>query len=228
VSRNSKTVLYLTVSSSADFMSLDALLNDSESLAGTTRIPPSPPPSLLARLFGKSDSNHHSADNSSQTSLISAVRSFSNNSYWSMTVVEPISATRCSIRCTLYTTKTNTKQAVNNTLVEGIHARFESTAKRLEKNHSLIMKLEVGGAGMTKTQQHILKQLEEHIKLERKAGAEILPAAQHGSGKSSSSGVAERCKPKFYSSSFIIKHAVNITRSVQRVGQPRRPKFRLL
>ena len=120
-----------------------------------------------------------------------------------MTVVEPISATRCSIRCTLYTTKTTTKQVVNNTLVECIHAGFESEAEALEQKYSLITETGAGEPVMTRTQQDILKQLEEHMKLERKAGTEILPAAQHELGKSGSYGVAERCKIKFYSSTSL-------------------------
>lgn len=119
-----------------------------------------------------------------------------------MTVVEPLSATRSSLRRTLYSTQPTTKDPINQKLIDDVHNDFKSDLHSLNQKHieittSIFTTSIVREKSMTPSQTHLLEQIEAHLRQERKAGTQIFPAAQPAAdkdGNSSAGGVAEKCK----------------------------------
>lgn len=158
-----------------------------------------PQVSLLNRLFGVGNIPQATC----QPSSISALRSIPGTNVWFMTVVEPLSATRSSLRRTLYSTQPATKNLINQKLIDDVHNDFKSDLKFLNQKYIDITSQStstasiVGEKSMTHSQTHLLEQIEAHLRQERKAGTQIFPAAQPAAdkdGNSSVGGVAERCK----------------------------------
>jgi len=116
-----------------------------------------------------------------------------------MTVVEPLSATQSSIRCTLYSTQANGTTPPDTKLIDQLHREFKDYVRILEQQASNFTEsLNHSIPTVGSSQRNLIRQLEDHVKQERQAGAEIFPAAQNVSSDSSGNagcGVAERlCK----------------------------------
>lgn len=155
-----------------------------------------PKASLLSHFFGST----HQQQVTCQPSSISALRSIPGTNLWFMTVVEPLSATRSSLRRTLYTTDPTSKPNISQNLIDDVNNDFKADLQTLIKNQiDITTSANSSGSDqtMTASQIHLLEQIETHLKQERKAGIQIFPAAQpvpDQDGNSSASGVAERCK----------------------------------
>jgi hypothetical protein len=120
---------------------------------------------------------------------MTTVRRVSGQSLWSMTMVEPVSATQTSVRCDVYSSKSNDNTIALTTMKED----FEKSIKKLEEDF-LSISTETSihtKTAMPDTQHKILRQLADHTKLERKTGTEIFPATDEIS-KGTSCGVAEK------------------------------------
>ncbi|KAE9962327.1 hypothetical protein BLS_000494 [Venturia inaequalis] len=160
------------------------------------------PGSLLNRLFG--GARHQQKQATCQPSPISALRSIPGTNLWFMTVVEPLSATRSSLRRTLYCTHPNPSSTLtlttnqNQTLLNAVGKDFNSDLETLIQSQIAMTTTTTANntpIGLSKTitpsQTHLLERIEEHLRRERKAGTQIFPAAQlvaDGEG----SGVAEK------------------------------------
>jgi hypothetical protein len=122
---------------------------------------------------------------------MTTLRRVPGKSLWIMTIVEPVSATQTSIRCDVY----SSKPAAKTPGLEKIKEEFESNIKTLEQQFSAISTdtLTQTISAMPDSQHKILRQLENHSKLERKTGAQIFPAADEMS-KGTNCGVAEKRK----------------------------------
>ncbi|QDS72416.1 hypothetical protein FKW77_009061 [Venturia effusa] len=155
-----------------------------------------PKASLFARLFWARKTPRATC----QPSSISALRAIPGTDLWFMTVVEPLSATRSSIRRTLYTSQPASKKATDQKLIDDVRDDFEADLQSLNHKQTQLTTLLTSTAGddiMTPFQLRLLDQIEAHLKQERKAGTQIFPAAQtvpDKDGNSSTGGVAERCK----------------------------------
>ena len=155
-----------------------------------------PEPSLVTRLFGVGRKQQATC----QPSSISALRSIPGTNLWFMTVVEPLSATRSSLRRTLYSTQAASIPFADQKLIDDVHNDFKSDLRALNQRFSDLTTSGDAAStsnSMTPAQTRLLQQIEAHLKQERKAGTQIFPAAQpvpDKDGNSSTSGVAERCK----------------------------------
>ncbi|TLD32194.1 ISP domain-containing protein [Venturia nashicola] len=155
-----------------------------------------PKASLLTRLFDV----RYQQQATCQPSSISALRSIPGTNLWCMTVVEPLSATRSSLRRTLYSTTPTDKHCISRKLIDDVHNDFRADLQSLIQKQidvtASTSSVELNTT-MTPSQTRLLEQIEAHLKRERKAGTQIFPAAQSTAdkdGNSSASGVAERRK----------------------------------
>jgi hypothetical protein len=116
-----------------------------------------------------------------------------------MTVVEPLSATRSSIRRTLYSTQQANTPTVNQKLIDDVHSDFKADLQTLNQRYRDITTSSdptQAVDSMIPSQTRLLEQIQAHLKQERKAGTQIFPAAQPApdiDGNISAGGVAERC-----------------------------------
>lgn len=113
-----------------------------------------------------------------------------------MTVVEPLSATRSSLRRTLYSTAASSKPPTGQKLIDDIHNDFKADLQALNQQFCNI----TASSKITPSQTRLLEKIEAHIKQERKAGTQIFPAVPGKDENSSASGVAEKCKFFLYTS----------------------------
>ncbi|RDI80438.1 hypothetical protein Vi05172_g9583 [Venturia inaequalis] len=158
------------------------------------------PGSLLNRLFG--GTRHQQKQATCQPSPISALRSIPGTNLWFMTVVEPLSATRSSLRRTLYCTHPNPSSTLtlttNQTLINAVGKDFKSDLQTLIQSQIAMTTTTTANntpiclnKTITPSQTHLLDQIEEHLRRERKAGTKIFPAAQLVADEEGS-GVAEK------------------------------------
>jgi hypothetical protein len=147
------------------------------------------PTSFFSQLLDRNGGVRKTSDNSLQIFPMTTLRRVPGQSLWSMTMVEPISATQTSVRCEVYSSKPNDRIVA----LEAMKEDFEQTIKKLEEAFSTLSTNTsiYTRTAMPETQHKILKQLEDHTKLERKSGTEIFPAADEMS-KGTSCGVAEK------------------------------------
>jgi hypothetical protein len=159
-----------------------------------------PQASLLSRLFGIG----HNQQVTCQPSSLSALRSIPGTNLWFMTVVEPLSATRSSLRRTLYSTQPASKQSVDQKLIDDVHNDFKTDLQSLNQKYCDVTTSSALARTvntMTPSQTRLLEQIEAHLKQERKVGTQIFPASQavpDKDGNSSTDGVAERCESLFW------------------------------
>ncbi|KAF2429286.1 ISP domain-containing protein [Tothia fuscella] len=153
--------------------------------------------SVLSLILDRSINRLAVRDAVMDLSPFTTIRRVANTSFWTMTVVEPISATETTIRCDLYSTVADAKpQYVIDpkkfehhlmTCVQAWECEFASIVSDGQAPSSI---------KIWAAQHDILRQLESHTKMERKSGGEIFPAVLTDNKTSLSCGVAERRKCK--------------------------------
>jgi dsDNA-binding SOS-regulon protein len=89
-----------------------------------------------------------------------------------MTVVEPLSATRCSIRRTLYTTKPEAK--VSDQMAD-LEKEFYSMVRQLEDQFKQI-RTDEKGVMLSPAHDELQMLIQTHLRKEREAGRKIKPA----------------------------------------------------
>jgi hypothetical protein len=147
------------------------------------------PTSFFSQLLDRNGGVRKTSDTSLQIFPITTLRRIPGTCLWTLTVVEPMSATQTSVRCDVYSSKPKEKV----TGLDGIKTEFELGIKKLEENFSTLC---ADASPQTRivmrdAQHKILQQLEHHTKLERKTGTEIFPAADE-MAKGNGCGVAEK------------------------------------
>lgn len=129
-------------------------------------------------------------------SSVSALTSVGGLPLWHMTVVEPISATRSSIRRTLYATKPNTQIPSVDTITSELETEFNNMVKKLETQfHEISSGTE--SLSLSTSQEELREQIHSHVKKEREAGKRITPALPlqiSSEVNGSNCGIAERRK----------------------------------
>lgn len=129
-------------------------------------------------------------------SSVSSVTAVGSTSLWYMTVVEPITASRCSIRRTLYTTRPEVPFAKITNRVALLEAEFNELVKRLESRYQDIIKAETPVV-LSPSQNALRDAIKNHVKNERAMGRKISPALPleiAGRVNSTKCDIAEKCE----------------------------------
>jgi hypothetical protein len=129
-------------------------------------------------------------------SPVSALTSVGGIPLWHMTVVEPISATRSSIRQTLYTARPDMQVSGIEQVISKLDTEFNATVKRLEAQFQDIVAAKETIA-LSPSQEELRLLIHNHVQKEREAGKKITPALPlqiSSEVNSSSCGIAERCE----------------------------------
>lgn len=127
-------------------------------------------------------------------SPVSSLASIGGTSLWHMTVVEPISATRCSIRRTLYTTKPDVQGSNHESQVTELEAEFYAMVKQLETQFQEIVETKETIA-LSPSQEELQQLIQTHLRKEREAGRKVTPALPlqiSSEVNGSNCGIAER------------------------------------
>jgi hypothetical protein len=129
-------------------------------------------------------------------SSVSALTSIAGLPLWHMTVVEPISATRSSIRRTLYSSQTNVQLPGIEETIAKLKDEFTLTVKRLETEFQSIGIADECIA-LSPSQEELRVLIQGHVRKEREAGKKITPALPlqiASEVNSSDCGIAEKCE----------------------------------
>lgn len=125
---------------------------------------------------------------------LTTLRRIPSTPFWTMTILEPSSATSTSVRCEVYSAKPKIDPNRYSINLAQMEEDFKSHIQALELDFSDISSNDETPMNtiISPAQHQILKQLESHTKMERKSGEEIFPAVLPVSKTSPSCGVAER------------------------------------
>lgn len=129
-------------------------------------------------------------------SPISSLATVGNTNFWHMTVIEPISAQRCSFRRTLYTTQTAHSSTNSTAQISSLEADFRALSEQLEQQYRDIL-AGTDSIVLSSSQEDLRRAVQEHSRKERRSGRRISPARPleiASEVNSSSCGVAEKCK----------------------------------
>lgn len=129
-------------------------------------------------------------------SAVSALTAIGGTNLWHMTVAEPISATRCSIRRTLYTTGTKATDRHSQSQVAELENEFYDMVKQLEAQFKDISSGRLT-LPMGPTQDELSISIQNHMRKERETGKKIFPARPleiSSEIDGANCGVAERCE----------------------------------
>jgi hypothetical protein len=129
-------------------------------------------------------------------SPISSLGTVGSTTFWHMTVVEPVSAQRCSFRRTLYTTKSAHDRTDSAAQVARLEAEFIELTQQLEQQYGHILESD-GSIVLSTIQEDLRHAIQEHLRKERRSGQKISPAQPleiASEVNSTDCGIAEKCE----------------------------------
>ncbi|RFN46499.1 hypothetical protein FIE12Z_9259 [Fusarium flagelliforme] len=107
---------------------------------------------------------------------LTVVHTASGSNYWYQITYNPISATKTSVRCDLYSAKSSGSPQLDQTTRENLEQEVKQRIQALEAEHKKVTAFGYDAVSTSQYQEKIASVVESHIKQERLQGCEIRPA----------------------------------------------------